>query len=242
MVSKYEQIAKKIREEIREGYFEQVEPLPTQEQFATQFHTSRMTIQKALDLLRVEGIVESRQGSGTYIKKNGITLSKLNRQSDEYVGLSQQLRGQGEVTSRILRFDLRFPTEIEQGKLAIQSEEPVYDIVRVRLLEQEPLIIEEITIPVRTIPKLSTQVLHRSIYGYIEDKLGLVIGASSRRIRAERSNQRDQEYLNCCLEDPILHVEQVVFLEDGTPFEYSHARHRHDKGDILVVNLNKKTK
>ena len=37
--------------------------------------------------------------------------------------------------------------------------------------------------------------------------------------------------------DPVLEVEQVVYLDDGIPFEYSQTRHRYDKGDFTATNL-----
>jgi len=48
---------------------------------AKEFHTSRVTIQRALQMLVVEGVVFSCQGSGTYVRKNTLdqpTFEKVN--------------------------------------------------------------------------------------------------------------------------------------------------------------------
>ena len=31
-------------------------------------------------------------------------------------------------------------------------------------------------------------------------------------------------------------VEQVIYLEDGTPLEYAHCHYRYDHGGIVIVN------
>ena len=35
---------------------------------------------------------------------------------------------------------------------------------------------------------------------------------------------------------PVLEVEQVIYLEDGTPLEYAHCHYRYDHGGIVIVN------
>ena len=40
----------------------------------------------------------------------------------------------------------------------------------------------------------------------------------------------------CSPNDPILEVEQTVYLENGIPFEFSQSRHRYDMGDFIVAN------
>ncbi len=45
----------------------------------------------------------------------------------------------------------------------------------------------------------------------------------------------DQKYLNCSVSDPVLQVEQAVYLENGRPIEYSRSRNRFDtKGYSLL--------
>lgn len=52
------------------------------------------------------------------------------------------------VTSKIIKFELRFPTEKEQDSLLLGPDEPVYDFNRLRLLEGEPVSLEFTLMPV----------------------------------------------------------------------------------------------
>ena len=51
-----------------------------------------------------------------------------------------------------------------------------------------------------------------------------------------KPDELDKLHLHCDLTDPVLEVEQVIYLEDGTPLEYAHCHYRYDHGGIILVN------
>lgn len=51
----------------------------------------------------------------------------------------QNLEHLGEVQSEVVRFAVRFPSDKEQSSLLIDADAPVYDFVRLRLLNGEPV-------------------------------------------------------------------------------------------------------
>lgn len=61
-MAKYKDIAATIRNRILEGQYSADGPLPEQKKLAQEFETSRMTIQKALEMLTYEGLIYSEQG------------------------------------------------------------------------------------------------------------------------------------------------------------------------------------
>ncbi|MEV4266644.1 GntR family transcriptional regulator [Kribbella sp. NPDC049584] len=64
----YKQVANTLRAAILTQRFNAGEKLPSQNDLATQFGVARMTIQQALRLLRDEGLIVSRAGSGVYVR------------------------------------------------------------------------------------------------------------------------------------------------------------------------------
>lgn len=70
MAAKYITIAREIKKRIITQQYAANEPLPDQFALAAEFSTSRMTIQQAMRQLIVEGLVYTRQGQGTFIRKN----------------------------------------------------------------------------------------------------------------------------------------------------------------------------
>ncbi|MGW4033049.1 GntR family transcriptional regulator [Streptomyces sp. NPDC004838] len=64
---RYRRVADKLRKEINSKTYAPGERLPTQEALAGKYEVSRATVLQALDLLREEGLIVTRQGSGTFV-------------------------------------------------------------------------------------------------------------------------------------------------------------------------------
>ena len=56
-----------MRERIESGRWTEGEKIPTIEEFEAEFGVARVTVRQALDLLREEGLVDARQGRGTFV-------------------------------------------------------------------------------------------------------------------------------------------------------------------------------
>lgn len=65
----YQQVANRIRASILTGEFSPGEKLPTGEQLTDIYGVARMTVQKALQILRDENLIVSRQGAGVYVRE-----------------------------------------------------------------------------------------------------------------------------------------------------------------------------
>ncbi|MCJ0556531.1 UTRA domain-containing protein, partial [Enterococcus cecorum] len=96
-----------------------------------------------------------------------------------------------------------------------------------------PFRLEYIIMPVNIVKNLDQSVVEKSLYDYISNSLSLKIGSALRKIKADRSDQYDHDFLDCQEADPVLEVEQVVSLKDGRPFEFSQLRYRYDKGQLI---------
>src|SRR5699024_11757621 len=82
------------------------------------------------------------------------------------------------------------------------------------------------------IPGINEEILHQSIYDYIHQELNLQFGGAHRIIQADKASEYDQKYLKCEEHDPILEIEQVVYLEDGTRSE-EHTSELQSRFDIV---------
>ncbi len=66
--AKYQQVADRLRGAIQSGELRPGEALPTEKQLAERYGVSRPTIRAALGLLRTEGLIDARQGSGAFVR------------------------------------------------------------------------------------------------------------------------------------------------------------------------------
>ncbi|MGY1946092.1 GntR family transcriptional regulator [Nocardia asiatica] len=73
-VPKYLRIAGHLRELIERGELAPGDEVPSERELAARWKVARPTAAKALDALRQEGIVRSRQGSGTYVTERSALM------------------------------------------------------------------------------------------------------------------------------------------------------------------------
>ncbi len=71
----YRQIADAFREKINAGELKPGDALPTEFQSSGGLCVSRVTVRQALKLLADEQIIESIQGSGSYVKKRSASIT-----------------------------------------------------------------------------------------------------------------------------------------------------------------------
>lgn len=66
MAAKYKILAEDLRSLLKNPTFDPSGRLPTEQELGNTYHVSRQTVRQALSLLVEEGLIEKRQGSGTY--------------------------------------------------------------------------------------------------------------------------------------------------------------------------------
>ncbi len=217
---KYQAIAEKLKKKFTDGSFQPGAVLPDQEQLAVEFGTTRMTIRKAIQSLIVEGVVYTKRGSGTFLRKD--FASKRDAFApilNKPLGATTNYAGH-EVTSKILELDARLPTPAEQDYLVIGPEEPVYVIRRTRYIDGKIYDYERTIMPTKIAP-ITRKVVARSIYQYLAKEAGIRIAGAHRKVYAIKATAEDAEGLGATIGDPVLVINQVGYTDEGEPFEYS---------------------
>ena len=72
VVRPYEQIVRQIQEAIRDNALTEGDRLPTERELAETFGVSRSVVREAIKVLSAQGLVESRQGSGLFVRNRPI--------------------------------------------------------------------------------------------------------------------------------------------------------------------------
>lgn len=234
-MNKYEKIANELRRRINSGEYSEGEVLPDQIELAKEFNVSRMTLKKAIDIIAMEGLLLKKRGVGTFVLKSTL-WNNGDSKIDDYNGLTQQF-GADRIDSKTILFDITFPPKEIQPLLMIDESDPVYHVQRLRKIDDQPYIIEDSYFVASLIRNLKENHLSGSIYAYINKELGLKIGGAYRKIHADVANNLDIQELDCQTHTPVLEVEQVVYLENGTPFEYSTSRNRYDTRSYTITDI-----
>ncbi len=72
VIRPYEQIVQQVERAIRDERYPRGSKLPTERELAESFGVSRSVVREAIKVLAANGLVESRQGSGIFVRNNPI--------------------------------------------------------------------------------------------------------------------------------------------------------------------------
>ncbi|MDV0593605.1 MULTISPECIES: GntR family transcriptional regulator [unclassified Enterobacter] len=213
----YRQIADALREQINAGELKPGDALPTESSLQEAFSVSRVTVRQALKLLTEEHIIESIQGSGSYVKEE-----RVNYDIYQLTGFYEKLADRNVDThSDVKTFEVIKADEKLAEKLNIRRDDNVWHIKRVRFIKQKPVNLEETWMPLAMFDDLTWAVMENSKYHYIEQIKKMVIDRSEQELVPIMPSQEAIAALALDPAKPILEKVSRGFLKDGQVFEYS---------------------
>ncbi|KAF0372399.1 UTRA domain-containing protein [Pediococcus acidilactici] len=218
---KYEKISQTLRKKIMNHELQPGVMLPDQNQLAKEFNTTRITISKAIQILIIEGLVYSKRGAGTFVRKDVQFNNDFNTDVDKPLGTTMTHPNK-KITSKHIHLTARIATKDEQEHLLLEDGETVYVIKRTRLIDGKPFSYEQTIMPTK-IATITKEILQKSVYEYLQKEHHLEFAGSHRQIMARKVSDEDVHFLGEKKGDPILVISQVNYLVDGTPFEYSES-------------------
>lgn len=215
---KYEEIAHKISNLLENGVYRAGDRLPNIEHLKTEYHVSKSTVIKALEILEKNGYIHQSRGSGIFVrspKREGyINLFTSN-------GFTDDLKNH-EITSRVIEVcEIAKPDAVVRKQLHLTEEEAVYYVKRIRYIDQAVLCIEEAYFSRKLVPYMSGEIAKGSIFKYIEENLKINIGYSDIYFHVDTLNEEEAAILNQSSGAPTLRYEQVFYTKTGVPFDYS---------------------
>lgn len=213
----YRQIADALREKINAGELKPGDALPTESSLQEAFNVSRVTVRQALKLLTEVQIVESIQGSGTYVKEE-----RVNYDIYQLTGFYEKLADRNVDThSEVSIFEVLKADAKLAEKLNLSHDDKVWHVKRVRFIKQKPVNLEETWMPLAMFPDLTWEVMENSKYHYVEQLKKLVIDRSEQELVPIMPSEEAIAALSLDPAKPILEKVSRGFLKDGRVFEYS---------------------
>lgn len=216
---RYREIAEDLRSRIDVGEFGDRRLLPSEAELSTRYEASRVTIRKALDALRAEGLVDSRQGFGWFVA--GVPF----RQHLGRLGtIEGQLAADGRTSERrILEFGFVRPPTRVRGVLGVDK---VLRVARVNLADGEPYARVTVWCPEELGADLSrSQVAEHSFH----ELLPVQLGGAVQTIEAHAASAADAALLEIPESSPVLVCERITSDASGRPVlvaEYVFPGHR----------------
>lgn len=221
----YQRVIKDLTKRIFAGEFAAEMKLPDERHLSEEYAVSRSSIKRALARLANDGIIFKKRGSGTFINPLYLENQSLFNYEGSNLGITDNLQMAGKKPGiRLLDFAVVPAGQTLQRDLFLQKGEFVYQIKRLRLLDDQPFMIEESFIPIKIIPELNREIAGRSIFNYLQTTKKQAVTKSFLTIGAAPATVEDQKQLNLKVNEPVGTMAGIFFLDDGTPIEYSFMR------------------
>ncbi len=173
------QIRQILTDEIARAVWVTDEALPSEPALAQRFGVSRMTVRQALRDLAERGLVLRQRGKSTRVAPRPIE-----RTSGRFYTFAAEMEQLGRAhLSRVVQVGLAPPTTAMRTALGLDEDEQVARITLLRLLDEEPLLLETAAFRATLLPVVQRpEVAHRSLYDLLEEA-GTVVTRATERIR-----------------------------------------------------------
>lgn len=233
----YFQIYELLKESIDSSEWKPGDFIPSERILSEKFNVSRITIRKAIDTLATEGYVRKIQGKGVAISESKIEERILGR----LIGTFQDLREQGfKIKNKILNFSIIKPNESVRNKLNLNENENVIRIERLRFVDKQAYHYSKVYLPEKFFKDFDKNLLiNKSLYNIVWENYNYKINKINRRIEAGVTSPNDSKLLKVKNGAPILFFENLAYLENDDPIEYSINKIRGDmaKFEVEVKNI-----
>jgi GntR family transcriptional regulator len=244
----YHQIAEALREQIESGQLKRGSQLPTELELRAMYSASRNTIRDAIKRLTSQGLVETRQGQGTYVTLIIDPFVTL-RSPDPEIGVS----GAGEESATYLsrvneqhRKAQASPPKIEVMpcpreialRLRIKPGDQVISRHQVRYIDEIPWLLQTSFYPMQLFTdgaaklliaedieegtvKYLAETLHREQVGYRD------------WVTARGPDNNEQDFFGLTHEAAVFEVFRIGFDQDQTPMRVTVTVYPVDRNQLV---------
>ena len=227
MASKYVQVYTDLKNRIESQALETGQALPAEGELMDYYQVSRDTVRKALGILENQGYIQKARGKvATVAAKKGYTFPFEKLASFKELNAHLNRQTQTEVENLEILSDTARIAELfgEAG----DGEEEAYDLLRVRRIEGERVIMDHDYFRRSIVPNLPLRACRDSVYEYLEKEQGLKIGYATKEISVQNAGEIDRRYLDLGSYDLVVVVVGYTYTLDGRVFQYTESRHRPD--------------
>jgi GntR family transcriptional regulator len=222
----YYQLAESLVEKIREGDFKPGDQLPSERELTETYGISRMTVRQGINYLMREGQLVARQGLGTFVAE-----PKMERDPLHLLGFTEEmmLKGVASVSQVLEQVRVVPPTRVALA-LGLHTGEEVIKIVRLRLSNETPLLLETVFIPTLLCPELEQEDFSsQSLYSILEKRYSLALSHAKQTLEATSATQYEGELFSVPSGTGMVLLEGVTYLNSEQPVEYFKAVYRGDR-------------
>ena len=204
--------------------------LPSERELAERFSVSRVTLRQAVGELVLEGKLQRRQGSGTFVAPPKLV------QPLSLVSYTEGMLRQGVVPARtVITCELLPADEVLSRDLKIAVGDAVVHLERVLLADEERVGLESTYLSVARFPDLLDVFdATTSLYACLTDRFGVVFDEAEERVETVLATPREALLVGNNPALPMLLLHRVSYDTDGEPIERVRSLFRGDRFSFVA--------
>jgi GntR family transcriptional regulator len=225
-------VADELRRQILDGELPPGAKLPSEARLCEQFDASRGTIRNALSRLRQEGLIAGGQGRAPVVREQAV-----GQPFENLLSFTAWAAGIGRVPGqRTIEVARRRASAEAAQALDLREGTPVVELLRLRLLDGAPAMLERSTF---------VEAVGRHLFDFDPDEgsvyahltaCGVDLAAARHTIDAVAADDTDADLLEVRIGTPLLRERRRAVSGQGVPLEFGDDRYRPDRVTFTIDN------
>lgn len=225
---RYEQLHRHISTAIASGTLSPDSRLPAEREIAEMAGISRVTVRKAVAKLVADGLIDQRQGAGSFVRSSTL---KHKQSLSTLVSFTENMRARGTVsTSEVLSAGLFTPSPQEMFALGLSPNDQVARVKRLRSAGDVPMALETSSLPEDILPH--PERVKISLYEILRQRRQAPVRAIQ-RVTAINVAAQEAELLQLPEGTAILKIDRTGYLSSKRPIEFTTGLYRSDIYDFI---------
>jgi DNA-binding GntR family transcriptional regulator len=214
----YVQVSDYVREKIYSKEWGVDDRIPSEHELMAMLKLSRGTVQKGIRALVDEGLLVQQRGRGTFVTQPVMARPS----SNSLLSFAESMSVQGiPFETRVVEKRVEPANKACAWNLDIERGSDYLYLSRVRTVFGEPVMFIESHLNMVACPGIEDiDFEHEGLFSAVERVSGKKVGKSEMVYSARTAGKKRGLWLRCDEHAPVLDLDQLVRLDDGTPFEW----------------------
>jgi GntR family transcriptional regulator len=218
---RYLEVAAALRASLVAGAYGAGGALDSEADLGLRYGVSRVTVRRALDELRREGLLTSRRGAGWFV-----ALDPVRQALGRVTTVEAALEASGAAAERkVLEFGFEPATAPVAAALELTAGSEVLRVRRITLADGEPFALVTVWLPAELGAQLSRDDAQRAPFYELLAARGTELGSATQSIGADLADADDVRLLGLAPGAAVLACRRVTRTRDGTPVVASEHRY-----------------
>ncbi|NLL62959.1 MAG: GntR family transcriptional regulator [Ruminococcaceae bacterium] len=224
----YVQIKKDLHYKIEDGIYSVGNKIPSEPELCQKYDVSRITVRKAILELEEEGLLEKKQGKGTFVR-----LPSSKKKISQINSFHETCNWQNKTaSSKVINARETNATAKDIEGLELTDNSKIIEITRLRLADDIPVILE-----INHFTTGFTYLLEYNLSGSLYVLLrsfGIEPNQASRELSLISATEEMASLLKVDVGSPLIFLYEVIYDQKGRPL---HTSYQYIRGDLFTLKM-----